>query len=184
MTNSENGLAYQRFILFAKNYYWELSEEERRFLNYTDFVNELAREYFEDYTEDTKKNCTKKVYRYFNTYVKSHPKYEILDTKVYIKLKNITDLFEIDYRRDTIKKVLGVHYTYYSWVINVEGEKNSRSIYFVVIECAENVAENIYNTISQCFDDLITNLFFSYKGVLVTFNNEIKKNKFIEYIKK
>ena len=53
-----------------------------------------------------------------------------------------------------------------------------------MIECGENVAENIYNTVGECFDDLITNLFFSYKGILVTFDNQSKKDKFIECIKK
>lgn len=184
MSYNKNELAYQRFIKFAKKYYWELSEEERRFLTYSGFVNMLAEEYFDDYTEDTKRNCTKKVYKYFNDYVKGHPKYRALDTKVYIKLKNVTDLFEIDNKRDTIKKALGIRYSYCSWVLNVDGEDRSKNVFFVMIECGENVAENIYNTVGECFDDLITNLFFSYKGILVTFDNQSKKDKFIECIKK
>lgn len=184
MSYNKNELAYQRFIKFAKKYYWELSAEERRFLTYSGFVNMLAEEYFDDYTEDTKRNCTKKVYKYFNDYVKGHPKYKALDTKVYIKLKNVTDLFEIDSKRDTIKEALGIRYSYCSWVLNADGEDRRKNVFFVMIECGKDVAETIYNTVGECFDDLITNLFFSYKGILVTFDNQSKKDKFIECIKK
>lgn len=152
------------------------------------FCDALAMIWFEDvYNEndnDIKILCRKNVYKYFKKYLEYHAKGKLEPYHTYASLKAITDLFEFDYKKDKLKEKLGINYSYNAWSLsNTESNKKNK-IYFIMIQMNKDKATDVYKVIQECFDDIIINLFRSYKGLLIAFDDERKKNHFLGYIKK
>ena len=181
---SNRGRAWERFVIFAKKYYWEvLTEEERRHITYPYFADLVAKEYFEDYDEEYKITYRNKIYRYLKAYLNNHPNGKLEKDRTYNSINAITDLFEIDYKKDKLKETLGIRYSYCNWSQEIETPEKKK-IYFVMLECGQDKADDVHAVVAECFDHLISNLFFSYKGLLITFNLESNMREFLIYIKK
>ena len=179
-----SGRAWERFVKFAKKYYWDiLTEEERRYLTYPYFADLVAKDYFEDYDEEYKISYRNNVYRYLKAYLNNHPNGRIEKYRTYNSINAITDLFKIDYKKDRLKETLGLRYSYCNWSQEIESQENKK-IYFVMLECGQDNVDDVHAVIAECFDHLVSNLFFSYKGLLITFNLESNMREFLKYIKK
>lgn len=171
------------FIEHSKDILRNMTPKERKKLEYPKLIEKTSLLY---YKKPFNNSCRKSSYRYFHDFYFANPNIsdetKRLKQGSKLKIDDILPLLMYDIKKELLNNSLGENKR-----ISCYSQKdiyNNKQKFVLLIENNSESIENIYDIITENFDDIIDCMFKGYCGISIFFSSQKDLDEFLSYIEK